>query len=105
MYQYTQEEFKSLRLLREELIQKHKKCKGFGYTKNGDCSCLKIFRYIKRLIFSNIPREYWALTLKDLHVKNTIKRLIIKYLKNFSTAQTRGLGYLFLGNIKYLDAR
>jgi len=63
------------------------------------CDCRKIFIYLKELVYSRIPREYWHLKLNDLILKPPhVKLLFLKYLKNFDRAVDKGLGLGFIGS-------
>jgi len=105
---YSQEETYLIYRLRKDTIGNcKKKCQdGWisdlpAFLKNDVlcCDCRKIFIYLKELVYSRIPREYWHLKLSDLLLKPPhVKLLFLKYLKNFDNAVDKGLGLGFIGS-------
>jgi len=89
--------------IRESLVGKHKRCGGTGYVNAEQagtvsrCSCMIVFRYLKELIKSNIPQDYWALAFDSLHLDPLSKKIISAYLKNLERAKQTGLGLIFFG--------
>jgi len=63
------------------------------------CSCRKIFIYLKELVYSRIPREYWHLKFNDLDLAPPhVRILFLKYIKNYEIAIDKGLALGFIGN-------
>jgi len=76
-------------------ICKNKKCTGFDAINK--CECFKKFVYIKELVHSKIPRDYWMLSLKRMQINNIYKQYIKKYVNNLDNAIESGLGLMYCG--------
>jgi len=100
MEKYTEKQFLKLVRLKKKIVESHKKCKGVGYLKSvkNPCECMKVFVYVKELVYSQIPIDYWMLNLKDLNVDITYKKVVEQYIKNIDNAIEQGLGIMFLGD-------
>ncbi len=100
---YNDETYNYLLKVKEEIVKKCDHCSGTGYkvdpTSGEDraCKCMVVFKYIKQLVVSRIPREYWNLTLEELRIGDVYKRLINLYIEHFDSAIAKGLGFLFMG--------
>jgi len=92
--------------VKEELVLKHSRCGGTGYISSSDssnvvyrCGCMIVFRYLKELIKSGIPQDYWNLKLDDLEIEDKlIKTIFKKYIDNLDRAKSRGIGFLLYGS-------
>jgi len=102
---YTEEEKELIYDAKERTIESCKKCI-CGWM-NPDildedriaCNCRKIFIYLKELIYSRIPREYWHLNFENLKLTPTIiKTMFQKYISNLDIAVEKGLGLCFFGS-------
>ncbi len=102
-YNYSTEDMTKLLAIKAKIVDSCTLCSGDGYLieeKTGDdtpCTCMLIFKYIKELFISAIPRDYWTLELDKLQIKDVYKKVLHTYLDNFETALEKGLGFLFLG--------
>lgn len=99
MEKYSEKEFSYLMKLKEKIVHNHKKCKGVGYLDFlQQCDCMKVFLYIKELYYSKIPMDYWNLSLEELEVENTYKKIVDDYVENLDNAISQGLGIMFCGD-------
>lgn len=79
------------------------RCRG-GYildrkTRNTvPCRCMRVFRYLKRLIVADIPVEYWPLKLDDLKVPKSYREHVKSFLREHRNVLSHGAGMLFLGS-------
>ncbi len=66
---YIDSEILEIGELHAELVERHKLCEGTGMSLEekgvSDCVCELVFKYLKELIYSNIPRGYWGISVKD----------------------------------------
>jgi DNA replication protein DnaC len=90
---YTAREMEYLTFLRKSLVEKHKQCGGTGFYKGEDCICLKVFRWLKCLYVSRIPKEYWSLNY-DLSLKNTVT----EYFNDFEENYMNGKSWFMYGD-------
>lgn len=99
MGKYSEKELSYLMKLKEKIIHSHKKCKGVGYLEFlQPCECMKVFLYVKELFYSKIPMDYWNLSLEELIVDNTYKKIVDDYIDNIDNAMSQGLGIIFSGD-------
>ena len=94
---FSRKEVEELIKLKENILEQchDEKCPGFNTVEA--CKCFKKFVYLKELMYSKIPQDYWLLTLKELHINNIYKQYVKKYVKNLNTAIKSGLGILYCG--------
>lgn len=89
--------------VRSAIVDSCEECDGSGYVpaeKSGSvhrCDCMVIFRYVKELMKAGIVSDYWSLTLADLDIDISTKKMVQLYVKNLENAKSRGLGMLLLG--------
>jgi len=98
--QYTKAQLEELKGMKAAIMHPCKECGGLGYLDDDDqtvCDCLKLFRYLKELYYSNIPSEYWTLTLESLKIDGDYKGEIKDYITHLDTACRKGLGLMFSG--------
>jgi len=96
MEKYSQKELNFLLNLKRDLVENHKPCQGLGWKKNSEaCECMKILKYVSALVSSNIPSDYWTLSLEDLEVETQNKKLVLDFIKNIENAISKGLGIMF----------
>lgn len=88
---------KRLEMIKEELVNTCTECGGTGYKSEGMCDCMIILRYLMQLVKSNIPENYWELSLDNLKVNKGYKNLVLKMTTNIEKAVVRSLGLIFLG--------
>jgi DNA replication protein DnaC len=104
MLRIKQDEQNQIDALKSDLIKTHRKCGGTGYLPGkiegmvSRCSCMIIFRYLSKLIRSNISVDYWMLNFDDLLVDDKIKKSVKIYLDHINTAKHKGLGLVLHGN-------
>lgn len=88
-----------LEKVKTKIVKHHKKCGGSGYyfkeDKTHKCECMQIISYMIDLRKSNIPIDYWNLTLDLLETKKKYKKEVKKYIEKIDNAIERGVG-LFL---------
>ena len=73
------------------------KCRD-GWINGSACECRKVFVYLKELVYSKIPQEYWELEWDKIDIKpKSAKTLTTKYLDNFSSAKSKGKGICYIG--------
>ena len=97
MNRFDIKEIEKLEKIKNEIVSKCKvKCSGFGYEPGG-CECFQLFKYIKELYYSKIPKDYWLLELNSLDVKNIYKRFAKKYIINLDNVVENGLGMILCG--------
>ncbi len=67
---FSDNEILEIHDLYKQIVEAHDHCDGTGlsYMENCvfDCMCESIFKYCKELLYSNIPRGYWEVNVKDL---------------------------------------
>jgi len=104
---YSETESELIYSLREKTIESCNKDCSDGWIqetfKDQDdlvpCSCRKIFIYLKELVYSRIPKEYWHLRFADLDLAPPhVKTMFLKYIKNYNIAVDKGLALGFIGN-------
>jgi len=101
--QFTSNEIDILLQIKENTIGDCNSNCSDGWIINEDenlvaCDCRKTFCYIKDMIYSRIPQEYWFRTIDDLNIEpQTVKLMVKKYLSKFDVAKSKGLGMCFVG--------
>jgi DNA replication protein DnaC len=97
---YSSEDIKELERIKKSIMTDHS-CGGVGYIEqegeNVPCNCMKLFKYVKELYYSQIPQDYWFLTLDKLKVDGDYKGEVGDYLDHIDRAVKKGLGMLFSG--------
>lgn len=94
--------------VKEEIVFSHEACGGRGYHSLDDdtskisrrgrpCGCMTVFKYVKELIKSNIPQDYWELDFDSLDLDKLNKTVIGAYMGNLKKAKQNGLGLVFFG--------
>jgi DNA replication protein DnaC len=88
--------------VKSDLVLAHKTCGGTGYHMiegrgQRRCMCMTVFHYIKELIKSNIPQDYWSLEFKDLALDEIVRHVVSGYRKNIIQAHNNGLGLVLFG--------
>jgi len=100
----NKKELEQLNKIKEELVKTHKKCSGTGYSikdkKSIKCECMKIFSYIIDLVKSNIPIDYWNLSLNKLEINEKHKTKVEKYIHKIDNAIQKGIGMYFFSNTR-----
>lgn len=103
-YKFTTEKKSAVLELRKAVVEPCKFCKGSGYIPLESlpgsvrrCQCMIVFRYLMELIVSNIPSDYWHLSIDDLEIDKVYKDTVHTYVDNLSTAIQRGMGLAFMG--------
>jgi len=101
MNRFTEDEMKRLWELKAMTVDKCDKCDE-GFRDDGSvvsmCECMKVFRFIKELIYAEIPEDYWLLDFSKLPIHPSAARLLVsKYLRNLERASTQGKGVCMLG--------
>lgn len=71
----------------------------FKESKYDDEQTITIFKWIKELFYSNLPKAYWKLSLEKLQVDVLIKKVVTEYVENIDNAAKEGLGIMFLGDV------
>lgn len=61
------------------------------------CECMIVFKYLMELTISNIPQDYWDLTLAKMQIADEYKRVIKNYLAHLKNAIAQGLGLVLTG--------
>jgi DNA replication protein DnaC len=89
--------------VKHDVVEVHGNCEGTGYISAGPgqvyrCDCMTVFRYLKELVKSRIPQDYWNLSLGDLNIDAGVKRFVQLYLKNMNRARRNGLGAVLFGS-------
>ena len=98
MNRFTEKEVEFLIDLKSETIGVCDKCIE-GWIQDKPCTCREVFIYLKELVFSRIPQDYWHLKLKDLDIEPESAIILVEnYLENFNTASKKGKGICFLGS-------
>jgi DNA replication protein DnaC len=104
MLKFSPEVSKQLKDLRQRIVEDHEECKGSGYVPTEvqgqvcRCDCMILFRYLKELVKSKIPRlPYWILSLENLQIDKSVKNFSKMYVKNIHRAVDGGLGALLYG--------
>jgi hypothetical protein len=68
--EYIDSEISEIAELHTQLVLDHKLCEGTGMSLEGngvtDCVCVLIFKYLKELIYSNIPGGYWGISADSM---------------------------------------
>lgn len=94
---FTEVEVDFLLNLKELTIGSCKKCHE-GWKNDLPCNCRKIFVFLKELVYSKIPQEYWDLEWDNINITpKSVKILIEKYLNNFENAKKKGKGVCLIG--------
>ncbi len=61
---FSEVEVAECAVLYESIVKTHDKCAGSGMVKEGegvaDCDCEAIFKYVRSLIYSRLPRRFWG---------------------------------------------
>jgi DNA replication protein DnaC len=100
----TPKESKLLYKIKKELVSSHEKCNGSGYcSKDGEiykCDCMKILSYLIDLVKSNIPLDYWNLSLESLSVAPQYLQTVKKYISKLDNAVEKGIGLFFICNTR-----
>jgi DNA replication protein DnaC len=96
MKEFTETQLKELIELKEKTVNSCNVCEGTGYKGSADepCDCMIYFKYIKELVYSNIPKDYWNFTFEELLIKKTSKNMMKDYFKYIKTAKEKGLGLI-----------
>jgi len=96
---YTEKQKLFLLNLKQKIVGNHEPCKKTGYTddKMTPCVCMKVFKYLKSLYYSNIPSDYWGLSFNELQIDVSYKKLAKEYIDNLDNAIEKGLGIMLLG--------
>lgn len=70
---FSEMEITECKLLYDSLVKSHEICNGTGLSHIGngiaDCDCEAVFKYLKSMIYSRLPRRFWAVdydSRKDL---------------------------------------
>ena len=97
MSKYTKKEMDHLLKIRDDIQKqcKVKNCDKFNSMFN--CECFKIYKWVKDLYYSKIPKDYWMLDLDNLKIKNLYKQFVKKYINNLDNAIENGMGMMFSG--------
>jgi DNA replication protein DnaC len=97
----TEKELQAVLIIKKKIVLTHEKCKGVGYLKEEGkvvpCICMQILKYIKNLICSNIPKDYWQLEFGKLKVDINDTKKIKSYYDNIDNAIQNGLGLFISG--------
>jgi len=100
----SQKETELIYKIKEKIVHNCKICKGQGrYIKNEimfECQCMKNTMYILDLIKSNIPSDYWNLSLKGLKVEKDVKNEVQYYIEHIDNAIEKGIGLFFTCNTR-----
>lgn len=68
---YSDNELSEISKFYDRIVKAHKQCDGSGMSfvnddAVSDCICVSVFKYIKELIFANIPRKFWGVPYGSL---------------------------------------
>ena len=92
---FSESEVTECRHLYNKLVQTHELCQGSGMLLEGDqirdCECEAVFKYVKQLIYSQIPRRYWFANFKKIDallVTNEERKLIKDMIKKQKVSQS-----------------
>lgn len=98
---YSSQEIDKVNDLKDRLLHTCTVCHGRGHLISGNdvipCQCVKIYRYLYKLILARVSTSYWTLYYKTLKVSDSYKKLLHTYFQNFESAIAQGLGIAFLG--------
>lgn len=97
---YTDLEMKELLAIKKQIVSSCKKCDGYGYIEKAEveaCTCMQLFKYVKDLFYSKIPKDYWLITQSNIKIKNKYKLFLEDYIKHLNNAIQKGLGVVFSG--------
>jgi len=88
-----------LKKVKAEIVGTCKKCKGKGFNDDGDdCECYGKYMYYVNLAASNIPKEYWNLSMSDFRGDKISQKIVERYMSHLDIACKNGLGITFLGS-------
>lgn len=99
---YRDDLYSELMRIKAVLVDNCPTCRGIGYLLDAEnreytCECMIIFRYISRLVYSEIPREYWTLFYDELEVSDEYRDILTFYIKYLDNAINKLKGILFIG--------
>jgi len=101
-FELSEKQIAKLKGIKQKIVLSHKQCNGEGYIYTKDhslmhCMCMQVLGYVANLIYSNIPLDYWQLSLKNLALNEKVRIIINLYYDNFKNAIENGKG-LFLAS-------
>jgi len=90
-------DFEKLQELKSDMVGKCPDCAGSGYIGNDECKCLTKFSSYVKLHYNGVEKEYWDLTLDDLHIEPISKSKIKDFIDHIDNAKKHGLGMALSG--------
>lgn len=101
----TKRDIKYLEEIKSKIVKPCSKCNG-GYIYNEEtegaemCECMQVLSYLSGLKVSNIPMDYWNLSLESLKVKRSYKSQVQYYVEKIDNAIEKGIGMFISCNTR-----